>query len=206
MSNKTREKARRDVAGGSETVNEEAAFLQAIQGVRPLPGGKRIARPGPPDHHLPVPESNPQWLQQSGQADLDLSLSDRFVRGRSASVSKRTMESLVRGEFAVHSHIDLHGMVLEDAMQAVDFFIADRHKHGQRCVLIVTGKGRNSPGQQGVLRQQIPEWLARGPSARLILGFASARPCDGGEGALYVLLVKQVSGKHRIDVETGAGF
>ena len=115
------------------------------------------------------------------------------------------MTSLERGEFAVHSHVDLHGMVLEDAMEVVDEFIAERHRRGERCVLIVTGKGNNSPGRYGVLRERIPDWLARGPSAKRVLAFATARPCDGGEGALYVLLRKHRSGKQRITVESGAG-
>ena len=89
---------------------------------------------------------------------------------------------LEKGEFAISAHLDLHGMPFEDARRAVDEFLVQQQKRGRRCVLIVTGKGKNSPNGQGVLRERVPEWLARGPSSRRVLAFASARPCDGGVG------------------------
>ena len=68
---------------------------------------------------------------------------------------------------------------IEDARRAVDEFLASQQKRGRRCVLLVTGKGKNSPGGEGVLRERVPEWLARGPSSRRVPAFASARACDG---------------------------
>lgn len=70
-------------------------------------------------------------------------------------------------------------------------------------MLIITGKGKNSPGGEGVLRMQVPQWLARGPSARRVLAFVNARPGDGGLGALVVLMRAGSSSKNRIDVERG---
>jgi DNA-nicking Smr family endonuclease len=136
---------------------------------------------------------------------FDVRFSDRYIRASAAGVSKETVAKLERGEFAVRSHVDLHGMALDDARRAVDEFLADRHRYGERCVLVITGKGRNSRRQVGILREKIPEWLARGPSARRVLAFVTARPCDGGEGALYVLLRKDAASKTRIDVLAGSG-
>ena len=87
----------------------------------------------------------------------------------------------------------------------VDQFLTEQQRRGERCVLVITGKGRNSRQQVGVLREKIPQWLARGPSARRVLAFVTARPCDGGEGALYVLLRRERAGKARIDVVAGGG-
>ncbi len=136
---------------------------------------------------------------------FDIRFSDLFIRGRAAGVSRETITKLERGEFAVRSHVDLHGLAFDDAKDVVDRFLSDRQKRGDRCVLVITGKGRNSPRQIAVLRERIPEWLARGPSARRVLAFVTARPCDGGEGALYVLLRRHTSRKGRIDVEAGGG-
>lgn len=136
---------------------------------------------------------------------FDFRFSDLYVSGRASGVSRETVARLSRGEFAVRSHVDLHGMALDDAKDAVDQFLVDRQKRGDRCVLVITGKGKNSRGQVAVLREHIPEWLARGPSARRVLAFVTARPCDGGEGAFYVLLRKDASRKMRIDVEAGGG-
>jgi DNA-nicking Smr family endonuclease len=71
-------------------------------------------------------------------------------------------------------------------------------------VLIVHGRGHNSKDQIPVLKSRLANWLARGQWARLILGFTSARPCDGGAGALYVLLRRQRNAKRPIRVIAGA--
>lgn len=134
---------------------------------------------------------------------FDVTYEDHYVRARSSSVSRETLGRLVRGEFPISAHLDLHRLPLEDARRAVDEFLAQQQKRGHRCVLLVTGKGKNSPGGQGVLREHVPQWLARGPSARRVLAFASARPCDGGLGALVVLMRGGTSSKNRIHVEHG---
>jgi DNA-nicking Smr family endonuclease len=48
-------------------------------------------------------------------------------------------------------------------------------------VLIITGKS-------GVLRRQVPLWLALPDLRALIVGFESAAITHGGDGALYVRL------------------
>jgi DNA-nicking Smr family endonuclease len=134
---------------------------------------------------------------------FDVTFEDRYVRARAAGVSRETLSRLEKGEFPICAHLDLHGMPLDDARRAVDEFLALQQKRGRRCVLLITGKGKNSIGGRAVLREQVPEWLARGPSSRRVLAFASARPCDGGLGALVVLMRAGSSSKNRIDVEHG---
>ena len=64
-------------------------------------------------------------------------------------------------------------------------------------VLVITGKGR--PGQdegpaplrQGVLRRQVPVWLAQPPLGPLVLQVAEAHVRHGGAGARYVYLRRQ---------------
>jgi DNA-nicking Smr family endonuclease len=149
--------------------------------------------------------TNRGTLDPAADEYFDVRFSDRFLCAHAPGVSRETLAKLERGEFAVRSHVDLHGMALDDARSVVDEFLAERQRHGERCVLVITGKGRNSRQQVGVLREKIPEWLARGPSARRVLAFVTARQCDGGEGALYVLLRKRASAKARIDVIAGGG-
>ena len=55
--------------------------------------------------------------------------------------------------------------------------------HGRLCFAIALWNGHDP-----VLKERLKGWLARGRSARIVLGFTTARPCDGGAGALYVLL------------------
>ncbi|HYC56450.1 MAG TPA: Smr/MutS family protein [Candidatus Binatia bacterium] len=186
----------------SGKVTDEEAFAAAVAGAAPM---VRV--------HGPLRRSYTPDLAGIGAHrdanDLaytdtfDISFHDHYVRGRAADVSRETLVQLEKGMFAVSAHLDLHGMTLEDARAAVDDFLREQQRRGHRCVLLVTGKGKNSPRQQGVLREKVPEWLARGPSARRIIAFVSARPCDGGLGALYVLMRRGSSRKNRIDVELG---
>jgi DNA-nicking Smr family endonuclease len=181
-------------------------FEDAVTGTRRLDQGPTRVRSAER-----VPSTMGRSVEREGDLDLladmhfDVRFSDQFIRGRANGVNASTMASLERGEFSVRSHVDLHGMPLDDARRAVDEFLANRQRRGERCVLVITGKGKNSPGQQGVLREGIPHWLARGPSSRRILAFVTARSCDGGEGALYVLLRRDRAGKARIHVESGGG-
>jgi DNA-nicking Smr family endonuclease len=189
----------------SQPPNDDDLFASAIAGAQPLEtGGRRVAVRAGEESRRPRVQKETH-IDPTSDEHFDLRFSDQYIRGRAEGVSKETVDKLSRGEFAVRSHVDLHGMALDHAKEVVDEFIAQRRKNGERCVLVITGKGRNSPGQVGVLRQGIPEWLARGPSARCVLAFVTARPCDGGEGALYVLLSRHVSRKARIEVDSGSG-
>jgi DNA-nicking Smr family endonuclease len=79
----------------------------------------------------------------------------------------------------------------EEAEAAVRDFLAKSHRLGLRCVLIVHGRGLNSPESFPVLKEGLPIWLGRGTAKRIVLAFATARPYDGGTGAVYVLLRKR---------------
>lgn len=193
-------------AGALTAPTDAAALATSMAGVARLPeavGRVRIRRK--------VDLSSIDAARKEDVAALargdgfDVTFEDRYVRARAAGVSRETLSRLEKGEFSICAHLDLHGMPLDEARRAVDDFLASQQKRGHRCVLVVTGKGKNSPGGTGVLREQVPEWLARGPSARRVLAFASARPCDGGLGALVVLMRATSSSKNRIDVEHGGG-
>ena len=66
--------------------------------------------------------------------------------------------------------------------------MVDCHKKDLRCVRIVHGRGKNSPGGVPVLKQNLPRWLSRGPARLIVLAYTSALPRDGGAGATYVLI------------------
>ncbi|MBI5505521.1 MAG: Smr/MutS family protein [Deltaproteobacteria bacterium] len=184
-------------------ISEAEAFAEATRGVSRIRSEPRVRSKEPPDFGRIAAGRREDLADLAGAVGFDVAFHDHYVRGRADGVSRETLSNLEKGGFAVAAHLDLHGMVLEDAQAAVDEFLKEQQRRGHRCVLLVTGKGRNSPGQQGVLREKVPEWLARGPSARRVLAFVSARPCDGGVGALYVLMRSTSSRKNRIDVEFG---
>jgi len=69
-------------------------------------------------------------------------------------------------------------------------------------VLVITGKGapqrtaheerlEREGEERGVLRRNVPRWLAEADLAPIIIGFTTAAIRHGGEGALYVHIRKQ---------------
>lgn len=124
----------------------------------------------------------------SGDAPFDLSDSDEFIEGRVPGLDANIVRRLRRGEFAIQDHIDLHGMTREEAKATVDAFLKKARGAGKRCVLLVHGRGIHSKDQMPILKDALKHWLATARFGRHVLAFATARPVDGGAGALYVLL------------------
>jgi DNA-nicking Smr family endonuclease len=95
------------------------------------------------------------------------------------------LRKLRRGQFSLQGELDLHGMTVPMARHALTEFLHDSRLRGAVCVRIVHGKGRGSPRRQPVLKSKVNLWLQQRDE---VLAFCSARPVDGGTGAVYVLL------------------
>jgi len=105
--------------------------------------------------------------------------------GEHAGIDKSTRRRLAQGQLAIESRLDLHGMTAAQAERRLSTFIDSAARLDQRCVLVITGKGVEG---NGVLRRLVPQWLKAPPLAPRVLAISAARPADGGDGALYVLL------------------
>jgi len=78
-------------------------------------------------------------------------------------------------------------MFVEEAKEAFEEFMKEVIINGDSCVLIVHGRGLSSK-KEPVLKNKVKEWLEKGPYRKYVLAYSSARLCDGGLGATYVLL------------------
>src|SRR5258708_1982920 len=76
----------------------------------------------------------------------------------------------------------------------LDRFVRQAWRDGLRVLLIITGKGSVRDGG-GVLRRNLPRWLASGEHGPRVLRIESAQPRHGGSGAYYVLLRRQRDGR-----------
>ena len=119
---------------------------------------------------------------------LDLADTDEFMEGTVRGVDGSLLSRLRRGDFSVESHVDLHGFPAEAAKVELERFLVEGRRRGLRCVLVVHGRGLHSKDQIPVLKARMGPWLTRGRLSRIVLAFATARPVDGGAGALYILL------------------
>lgn len=124
----------------------------------------------------------------SGQECFDLTETEEYVEGARVGLDPRLITRLRRGEFALQDHVDLHGMIQADAKEALTEFILRSVRKGFRTVLVVHGRGRRSPGGHPVLKHAAIHWLSHGIAGAHVLAFTTARPSDGGAGAMYVLL------------------
>jgi DNA-nicking Smr family endonuclease len=169
-------------------------WAEATSGVRPLARGKeRAAPPEPRPAHGRVRHPDDDALEElralvEGDAPFDISDGDEFVEGCAAGLDPAILRKLRRGEYAVQGHVDLHGLTREEARAEVARSLREARAAGKRCVLLVHGRGLHSRDQVPVLKEALRSWLAAARFGRHVLAFATARPEDGGAGALYVLL------------------
>jgi len=114
----------------------------------------------------------------------------RRVEGRRTELRAEVLRKLRHGQFPIDGRVDLHGLGPAQARQALEQFLADQRARGERCVLVIHGKGEHSPRGVGVLRGEIAAWLSQGTASVNVAAFATAAAGDGGEGAVYVLLTR----------------
>jgi len=93
--------------------------------------------------------------------------------------------------------VDLHGLNVAEAREVFDNFLKKSLSLGRQAVLIVHGRGLSSP-LQPVLKAGVCRWLTSGQWRRQVIAFTSARSCDGGAGATYVLLRQRPVTRRRI--------
>lgn len=116
--------------------------------------------------HLPDTQEYVEWVDQEHRGDI--------------------LKKLHEGKYSVQDCLDLHGVVVEEAEKEVDIFIRNSVKKGHRCVKIIHGRGLCSPNGP-VLKDIVIKWLSM-RYRKYVRAFVTARQCDGGLGALYVLL------------------
>ena len=104
---------------------------------------------------------------------------------RRPSVSLKTMRKLARGGTRVEGEVDLHGLTVARAKDALKDFIERSMRSGYTCVRIVHGKGLGSRNREPVLKGKVYQWLKLRDD---VLAFSQAPAAHGGAGAALVLL------------------
>ena len=110
-----------------------------------------------------------------------------YIEGTGYNVHPEVARRLHRGDFSIQAHVDLHALNADDARVVFEKFLKWAVSTGKRGVLIIHGRGLSSPAGP-VLKEKVIEWLTHGPWRKWVVAFSSARLCDGGAGATYVLL------------------
>jgi DNA-nicking Smr family endonuclease len=179
-----------------EVLSDAELFVRANSGTQTLSGI--------PERVLPKPVAKPPQATDDaialaeledlvrGEGSFRVHESEEYHYGLAPGVNFALLDDLKRGRFAYQQCLDLHGMIRQAAHAEVARFISQsRCRDGATCVLVVTGRGKSSPGGTSVLRDALPRWLSRAPIRAHVLAFCTARAVDGGPGAFYVLLRRQ---------------
>ena len=111
-----------------------------------------------------------------------------------------TAEKLRRGKVEPEAVLDLHGMTQAQAHARLVSFVRRGQEIGNRCLLVITGKGAPRPRDEavgfsmperskaGVLRLLVPRWLEEPDMRAVVVGVQTAHQRHGGAGAFYVYL------------------
>jgi DNA-nicking Smr family endonuclease len=164
--------------------DDAALFREAIGEVVPVRSDRAEldrARPAPIPRQSRADERRVMQDAMREGAPLDFAEELAYVRD---GVSRKVLRRLGGGAYSVQDSIDLHDMTSAVAAPALAAFLDANRRAGRLCVRIVHGKGLRS--EEGpVLKMLVDRTLRhRGD----VLAFRSARPADGGSGAVIVLL------------------
>lgn len=168
--------------------DETGDFREAVGPVRPVRHDRAVIR-------RPRPRPVPRKRQEDERAVVDellthpwdpaaLETGEELIHAR-PGVQQRVLRRLRRGQYSVGAELDLHHMNAEAARESLGAFIEESRRRMLTCIKVIHGKGLRSKADGPVLKRLVSHWLRRHPA---VLAFASARPNDGGTGAVYVLL------------------
>jgi len=126
-------------------------------------------------------KSAPQAPRNAARSEPQVAPRAAPAHANAATPDRRTLENLKRGKMRPEARLDLHGHTRDQAFEELSSFVVRAQSDGVRVALVITGRS-------GVLREEVPRWLAMTALRPRILGVAEAKPRDGGAGALYVLI------------------
>ncbi|OGR28255.1 MAG: hypothetical protein A2X79_06905 [Desulfuromonadaceae bacterium GWB2_53_15] len=174
-------------------------FLQAMGSVIQLDGSHKQPKPSTPGRK---PERTPAvaprrekveqaeievFSQAIGQLKLDVAFADKFPEDDELKpLGANRLRQLKKGIIRLDRQLDLHGLTREEALEALPRFLRNARVHGEKAVLVITGKGNNSPAEP-VLQQAVAAWL-REAGKDMVAEFDSAPREMGGSGAFVVFL------------------
>ena len=172
---------------------EEEIFKKAMEGVRPIARDNYVER----IFQIQLPKSSRdkedaeilEKLTELVRYGRGFNVADtpEYIEGTNYQIHPTVAKRLHRGEYSIQAFVDLHGLLAEDAKEVFEKFLKWAVTTGKTGVLIVHGRGLSSPSEP-VLKKKVVEWLTHGPWRKWVAAYSSARICDGGAGATYVLL------------------
>lgn len=171
--------------------DDAAIFRRAVANVKRLhPAGNQVEKK---NKEIPVKrkleeEERSVFLKEIEKLELDVKFRDELpddVKPLRKTASNRQRD-LKKGALRIGLELDLHGLTRDEALTSLERFISGAYHRDQNAVLIITGKGNNSP-EEPVLQMAVSAWL-RDRGRGMVAEFAPAPKQMGGSGAFVVFL------------------
>lgn len=198
-------------SGGTESINEKAVAVSSLfpaSAASQFPpddeifwaamnGVQRITWKHSPEPKLPIdirsqknPEIDDRRLMQAaidGHLPMSISNHPEYIEGWVGHTGKKLLVNLRNGLYSIHGQLDLHALNRNEAKTVVEDYIKRMARFRPCCIKIIHGRGINS--EKGApLKEALQKLLATRKMSRYVVAYASAKYCDGGVGAVYVLL------------------
>ena len=212
MSKKPKARSKKTGLSDDETVlwqrvTESITPIEALERDRGrvrVTGAETSAPEESPSARAPVSPAKPARVNTSksnpGSAPIPQRLTQAPVPKGLGQTDVRKLRS---GRINIEARLDLHGLRQGEAHAALRHFLFSSQQRGLRWVIVITGKGGRSTrsgdsdnyfdglggtAEPGVLRRNVPLWLQEPDLRSIVIGFQTAGPQHGGEGALYINL------------------
>lgn len=114
-----------------------------------------------------------------------------YIEGWIGVAGRRFLPKLRSGLYSIQGQIDLHGFNRTEAQIAVEDYIIRLSRDRPCCIKIIHGRGINSDADRATLKESLQRFLLTRRMSRYVVAYASAPYCDGGVGAVYVLLCRR---------------
>ncbi|CAM2057148.1 putative DNA endonuclease SmrA [Desulfovibrionales bacterium] len=180
--------------------NDDAIFSNAMVGVIPMNNTKGRSIPQTINKLQTFILDSNLAKEQKGQeqflnavtskVEFKLEHKNEYFQGTIAGLDFKVLHRLKTGFFRPEAHLNLRRQNTRQAWLALATFIREHYLCGHRCLLLIHGRGLNSPGSYGILRERVQSWLINDPLKRVVLAFCTALPRHGSTGAIYILLRK----------------
>ena len=178
------------------TEEDDVEFRTAMRGIKPLKNTKiapHVTRPTPSRRRKPLDdpdEATNTIFEFSDYENLPLVDSNEAIRFARTGIQHKKLRKLHQGQYNIEAILDLHGMTVADAREALGRFLLRCQDMNLQHVLIIHGKGRGS--NKPILKNKLNHWLRQ---VSHVVAFCSATAKHGQQGAMYVLLRRTSFGK-----------
>ncbi|MFQ6370997.1 DNA endonuclease SmrA [Shewanella sp. YIC-542] len=117
---------------------------------------------------------------------------DDMLSFKRPGVQDAVFKNLRLGKYKVAAALDVHAMSRRQARDTLVTFLLAHVRLGNRCVLVIHGKGHHSKPFPALIKSCVNHWLTQMDEVQ---AFHSATRGQGDYGAVYVMLPKHAQQK-----------